>query len=199
MTLPNEITHYYSRSDGPFRNLSDLDAKQLAIVLEKLKDRKAKNPAFRRVFGAAYMELRRRTEAKLRDLFIARGGRPRRQSPHYFVLGECAWFAGLYPDPAAVRLDWRSLPRALVSFTYPDSFVSMRLGPQYGLPPEPLRPYHEKVFLLDELADVTARYGMPDGGAGEDYADYHKRTFEKYIEVQVWADDPVTDCLKSGC
>lgn len=197
MTLPDNITHYYSRTDRPFQNLSDLSPDELAIVLERLKQRKAGNPAFKRVFGKHYMDFRQRTEAKLRDLFEERGGKPERQSPHYFVLGDCTWFFNLYPDPSTVTLDWRSLPREAASFTYPDSFVSMRLGPDYGLPPEPLQPYHEQVFLLDELADVVAEHGLPDGVADKEYEGYHKRSFEKYIEVQVWTDGPVAEFLKS--
>jgi len=144
------------------------------------------------------MNFRRKTESKLRELFKARGGCPERQSPHYFVLGECDWFAGLYPDPGTVTLDWRLLPEKSASFTYPDSFISMRFGHEFGLPYEPHQPYHEKVFFLHELADVVAQYGLPDGGVGEDYADYHKRKFEKYIEVQIWTDGPVAEFLQSG-
>jgi hypothetical protein len=197
VNLPKHITHYYSAADKPFQNLSDLNPDELATVLAKLKQRKTENPAFKRVFGKVYMDFRQRTEAKLRELFVERGGKPDRQSPHYFVLGDCEWFAGLYPDPKTVTLDWQSLPPETTSFTYPDSFVSMRLGPDYGLPPEPLQPYHEKAFLLDELAYVVAEHGLPDGGLDEDYADYHKRKFEKYIEVQVWSDAPVAEFLKS--
>ena len=198
MNLPDVITHYHSQTDRPFQNLSDLKPDELAEVLEKLKQRKADNPNYKRVFGKRYMDFRRKTETKLRDLFEARGGKPKRQSPHYFVLGECAWFSGLYPDPETVKLDWRLLPKEVVSFTYPDSFVSMRLGPDYGLPPEPVQPYHERAFLMDELADVVAEHGLPEGDADEEYEGYHNRRFEKYIEVQVWTDDPVAKFLNSG-
>ena len=198
MNLPDVITHYHSQADRPFQNLSDLKPDELAEVLEKLKQRKADNPSYKRMFGKRYMDFRRKTETKLRDLFEARGGKPKRQSPHYFVLGECAWFSELYPDTETVKLDWRSLPREAASFTYPDSFVSMRLGPDYGLPPEPLQPYHERVFFMDELADVVAEHGLPDGDADEDYEGYHNRKFEKYIEVQVWTDGPVAKFLESG-
>ncbi|MBV7266417.1 hypothetical protein [Erythrobacter ani] len=196
MTVPPEITHYYSRSDRPFQNLSDLPPGELAEVLAALNERKANNPDFKRVFGGRYMDLRRKTERKLLRLFKERGGKPGRQSPHYFVLGECAWFSGLYPDPEAVKLDWRTLAREQVSFTYPDSFISMRLGAEFGLPPEPLKPYHEKVFLLDELEDVVAEFGLPNGAEDDEYDGYHKREFEKYIEVQLWSDRPVVDILQ---
>ncbi|GKX34438.1 MAG: hypothetical protein MnENMB40S_20560 [Rhizobiaceae bacterium MnEN-MB40S] len=196
MIPPDKITNYYSLSDHPFQNLSELAPDERTAVLEELRTRKAQNPAFKRVFGSAYMEFRRRTEAKLHAMFKDRGGKPERKSPHYFVLGTCEWFAGLYPDPETVTLDWRSLPREIVSFTYPDSFVSMRFGPEYGLPVEPLQPYHERVFLADEILDVVAEYGLPDGGPDEPYSDYHKRKFEKYIECQLWSDAPVAKFLK---
>lgn len=198
MNPPDFITHYHSQADRPFLNLSDLEPNELGEVIEGLKQRRADNPGYKRTFGKRYMDFRRRTETKLRGLFEARGGEPERLSPHYFVLGECAWFSGLYPDSEAVTLDWRSLPKKAVSFTYPDSFVSMRLGPDYGLPPDPLEPYHERVFFMDELADVVAEHGLPDGDVDETYEGYHKRKFEKYIEVQVWTDDPVAKFLKDG-
>ncbi|TVS00574.1 MAG: hypothetical protein EA407_14500 [Rhodobacteraceae bacterium] len=195
MNLPDVITHYYSRSDRPFQNLSDLKPEELAGTLEKLNQRRADNPNYKRVFGKRYMDFRRKTEMRLRSLFEARGGKPERQSPHYFVLGECAWFSGLYPDPETVTLDWRSLPKEALSFTYPDSFVSMRFGPDYGLRADPREPYHERVFFMDELADVVAEHGLPDGNPDDAYEGYHTRRFEKYIEVQVWTDDPVARFL----
>ncbi len=195
LILPNEITHYYAAEDQPFHNLCDLNEDDLADVLAKLNARRRGDGDFKRVFGRRYMELRRRTEAKLRGLFEERGGRPERQSPHYFVLGECEWFSGLYPDARRVALDWRGLSPEIASFTYPDSFVSMRLGPEFGLPDDPREPYHERVFLLNELADVVAEFGIPDGAKDETYVDYQNRKFEKYIEVQVWSDAPIAEFL----
>lgn len=195
MNLPEHITHYYSRSDRPFQNLSDLGPEALDGVLDRLRQRKLQNPAFRRVFGSAYMAFRARTEEKLRTLFKARGGRPERASPYYFILGTCPWFAGLYPDTGCVTLDCRSLPQGCASVTYPDSFISMGFGPDYGLPPQPVQPYHGKVFLLEELPELVSRYGLPDGRAGDEYQGYEARPFEKYIEVQLWADGPVADYL----
>lgn len=193
MHLPDFVTHYHSRLDRPFLNLSDLPSDELDEVIDKLKQRKSEDPSYKRVFGKRYMDFRKETEIKLRQLFEERGGEPERQSPHYFVLGECSWFSELYPDAEMVRLDWRSLPKYLTSFTYPDSFVSMRLGPKYGLPPEPLKPYQERVFFLDELADIVAEHGLPDGCPDEDYEGYHNKKFEKYIEVQLWTDAPVSE------
>ncbi|MBD8890824.1 hypothetical protein [Roseibium litorale] len=195
MTVPGEITHYFSRSDRPFRNLGDLEEQDAAKVIDALQKRRLNNPGFKRVFGRTYLDFRQRTEARMREIFAANGGKPERRSPHYFVLGTCDWFADLYPDTGTVSLDWRELPREIASFTYPDSFISMRFGEEYGLPHMPLEPYHEKVFFLDELESVVERYGLPDGSKDETYEGYHTRKFEKYIEVQVWSDKPVSEHL----
>lgn len=102
--IPQFATHYHHSSDPPFKNLSELDQNELVIVLEKLKRRRKAEPTNKRVFGSAYMQFRAETETKMRELFIARGGAPERKYPHYFVLGECPWFANLYPASEEVRI-----------------------------------------------------------------------------------------------
>jgi hypothetical protein len=111
---------------------------------------------------------------------------------------------------AEVVLPLAMLPSDVTSVTYPDSFTAMGLGPDYGLPHDH-RPYHGRVFRLEELPDLVATYGLPtdeadapgssDGvgseGAGSEgvgvdgYDGYQQRPFEKYIEVQLWADGPL--------
>ena len=46
-------------------------------------------------------------EERLRQLFLERRGQVDRESPHYFVLGESAWFWGF----AALPKHWRKFPR----------------------------------------------------------------------------------------
>jgi hypothetical protein len=72
-----------------------------------------------------------------------------------------------------------------VSFTYGDSFPAMRF--QDG------KPYRGQVYTLEELDQVVDRYGLPqvwnlDGSGGP----------ERYIEAQVWADEPVRELLSGG-
>ena len=101
----------------------------------------------------------------------------------------------------SVVLDLADLPPALTSVTYPDSFTAMGLGPDYGLPHEP-RPYHERVYRLEELPDLLALHGLPadataeaDTGNGRHhYTGYPHRSFEMYIEVQLWSDEPLRRC-----
>ncbi len=188
------ITHYHPAQDPPFRNLSDAAEDELPAIFEGLSARRLSGS--KRVFGRRYMPFRRQTETKLRRLFVAAGGRPEREAPHYFIFGSSSWFANLYPETKSVRLLLSALNPDTTSFTYPDSAVSMRLGPDFGLPVDPVRPYHEKVFRLGELERVVKKFGLPKDNADEDtYADYHLREFERYIEVQVWSDAPVAAWL----
>lgn len=189
--MPPEIRHYHRAVRRPFLNLSDLGEDTVGPVVDALiAERRARSS--RRAFGRRYIELRRRTEARMRALFLEAGGRPEREAPHYFVLGESSWFAGLAEDMQAVVLSLDQLPDHVASFTYPDSFTAMGLAPEYGLPYEP-RPYHGRVHRLADLGAVIERYGMPEEPTG--YDGYEARPFEAYVEVQLWSDEPIRHLL----
>ncbi len=190
----DHITHYYPAGDPPFRNLSDAHEEDLPAILNALAARRSAGS--KRVFGRRYMQFRRQTEEKMRRLFIAAGGRPERKAPHYFILGTSEWFANLYPETRQIRLSLNDLDPNTTSITYPDSVVSMRLGAAFGLPVDPVCPYHEQVFQLSELDNIIKKYGMPtDVSDDDEYTDYHLKEFERYIEVQIWSDTPVAAWL----
>ena len=190
--IPSQVRHYYRSARRPFLNLSDLVEEQLDIVIDGLMHER-RSGEHRRAFGRRYMELRRRTEFKMRERFLDAGGRAERTSPHYFVLGKSRWFEGLADDMKAVVLHLDELPEDSTSITYPDSFTAMALAPEYGLPYKP-RPYHEQVFRLDQLPDLVERLGLPEDPVGG-YDDYESRPFEMYVEVQLWNDEPIARFL----
>lgn len=185
--VPEYITHYHLPDRRPFLNLSDLDEHQLSAVLADLDGVSATGRSQRR-FGPRYMQLRRATERLMRERFIHRGGRPARDSPHYFVLGQSPWFRGLYQDAAEIRVPLAQLPSDQVSFTYPDSITSMGLLADFGIALS-VRPHHGTVFRIDELPTVIDAYGLPNGAAPGSYQGHRRDDFEHYIEVQVWTDD----------
>ena len=193
--IPTFVTHYHLADKRPFLNLSDLAESELAHVMQDLERRRAAS-GLKRVFGPRYMHLRRLTEARLYELFRQAGGMPGCKTPHYFVLGSSEWYRGLAPDTREVVLPLADLPTEVTSFTYPDSFTAMAFGPQFGLPLQP-RPYHNHVFRLPQLKEVVAQHGLPADGAVEGYEGYAHRPFEKYIEVQVWSDEPIRSLLDS--
>ena len=195
--VPAFVTHYYRADRRPFLNLSDLDGEQLASVLAELATPEDRTLSERR-FGRRYMDLRRATEARARDLFIAAGGRPERTTPHYFVLGTSAWFAGLYRDVAAIRLPVADLPPSVTTATYGDSISAMGLGVPLGLP-EP-EAHAGRLYRIEEVEDLVARYGLPDDTPpkGRDgYTGHQHQRVDAYIEVQLWSDEPVRAHLTS--
>jgi hypothetical protein len=194
--IPDFVTHYHLPGTPPFLNLSTLPEPELNLVLRLLEAGRTQGD-HRRVFGTRYMDVRRRTESKMRRLFEAGGGLPQRSAPHYFVLGESPWYRGLAAGMQAVTMALGDLPSATTSFTYPDSFTAMSTLAEFGVSYEP-RPYHGRVYRLDELADVVDRYGLPVDTTPTIYEGYETRPFEKYIEVQLWSDGPIAGLLRGG-
>ena len=191
--IPDYVTHYYMASRAPFLNLSDLSEGALDPVMKHLAFERQSGQSSR-VFGRRYMELRRLTEQKLRRLFVEAGGMPLRESPHYFVLGSSSWYQRLAKDTKQVTLDLVDLPEHATSITIPDSLTAMGLGEGFGLHVD-AKPHHGKVYRLSELREVVERYGMPVDEQVGNYAVYQHGPFEKYIEVQLWADGPVARFL----
>jgi hypothetical protein len=191
--IPDYATHYHLGNKTPFLNLCDVAEVELPAIIADLAQRRVE-AGLKRVFGPKYMALRRMTESRLRELFIERGGKPQRISPHYLCLGSCEWFRNLAPDMQELVVPLSTLPSELTSFTLPDSCEAMGFGPVFGLPYNP-KPYHRSVFKLGELAEVVAAYGLPVGEPDADYDGYHRRTLEKFIEIQVWTDAPFEQFL----
>lgn len=190
--VPAFVTHYHRAERPPFLNLSDLAEEQLTTVLAQLAGPDERALSARR-FGPRYMALRNATEIRVRELFVAAGGRPERSTPHYFCLGASAWFAGLYRDVAEVRLPLSALPSKVTSATYADSITAMGLGVSYGLP-EPDLDHAGRVYRVEELGSLVGRYGLPDDAAPGDlhgYAGHQHQRIDTYIEIQLWSDEPV--------
>jgi hypothetical protein len=191
--VPDVVTHYHLPGRPPFLNLSDLEGPELAAVLAEMEGLRHSGHQHR-PFGPRYMALRRQTEARLRELFIARGGSPRRVSPHSFVLGASAWYEGLAPHMERIELALAALPDDQTTVTYPDSFVAMEAGVDVGLAPD-RQPYHGKIFLLAELPGLIETYGIPSPPWAEGDRTWRRWPQETFIEVQLWANDPIRQHL----
>lgn len=179
MKIPNFITHYHLADRQPFLTLSELANNEDDQIFENLRDRHKTDSTYKRRYGRNYIDKRQKIENKLRQFFIARGGQPSRQHPFYFVLGQSNWFKHLIEGQLEVRIELCNLSPATTSFTFPDSYVALS---------SKRRPYHDKVFLFDELESVINKYGMPTDEAAPVYEGYWKGDFEKYIEFQIWED-----------
>lgn len=178
------LYHYYEKVLGPFRNLSDLPAAEAEEVLGSIR-REKKVMASRRPDG--YLERRRELEQLAREMFIAKGGKPIRTAPHYMVVGECEWLKSWYDDGEAVHLPISSFDSGTLSFTYGDLFPTFSSRVRDG------REYRRQVYTYNEILPLIQKYGLPqiwnrDGAYGP----------ERYIEVQVWDDQPMRNLIKEN-
>lgn len=176
---PDVLCHYYEFSRGPFRTLSDLPPEQAEAILDAIR-REGAVFASRR--AQDYLTVRIGLEEKVRRLFIASGGRPRRQAPHYMTLGPCPWVKQWYKDGREITIPLVAFDPGSVSFTYGDLFPAMRY--QDG------RPYRGRVYTLAELPELVRLYGLPQEWNAEG-----KLAPERYIEAQVWDDEPLQPFL----
>ena len=118
-----------------------------------------------------------KVEARLRELFVARGGKPRRCHPFYLVLGESPWFRDLNANQNELKIPLSELDPETTSLTYPDSFIALSRDD---------KPYYNKVFLLSEMSELVTRFGIPENDHVVPYERYWETDFELYIEVQLW-------------
>jgi hypothetical protein len=179
-TMPDFLSHYYEAARGPFLNLSDLPPDAAETILDGIR---REGEIFASKRAVDYLAIRRGLEDLVRQQFIAKGGIPRRRRPHYLILGACPWLKSWYREGCEVRILLAQVDPATVSFTYGDTFPAMRYGDG--------KPYRKQVYTLAELPALVGEYGLPqewnaDGKLGPD----------RYVEAQLWADEPLAAILK---
>ena len=172
--IPDFLSHYYEVTDGPFRNLSDLPLAEAEELLQKIRLDGGRRFASQR--PADYLAVRRELEERVRQLFIAKGGRPQRKRPHYLILGTCPWLLSWYPQGCELRIPMAAFRPEILSFTYGDTFPAMRY--------QDSKAYRRQVYTLAELPALIETYGLP-----QDWNADGKHGPDRYIEAQVWADE----------
>jgi hypothetical protein len=183
------LTYYYKRGTEPFRSLSALPDEEAIKIMEELCDDTPFGARFKD--PVQYMRNRRQTEQWVREEFIAKGGQPREAYPIPMVLGSSKWMAKVAPDKelhAEIRIPLSVFTEYDVSFTYPDSMISLWFGrdkpPEYYLPD-----YHGKVFTRSEILSIVEMKGLPE----EAWETHLPSNLAPYIEAQVWNHKPLLE------
>ncbi len=179
---PEIIVHYYEAGRPPFQSLSDLTLEDAEAILQQIRQ---EGNVFASKRNMEYLGIRKSLEEQMYQLFLAKGGQPRRQRPHYFILGHCDWVKSWYCHGREVEILLGTVDPRAISFTYGDSFPAMRY--QDG------RPYRCQIYILEELPGLIAQYGMP-----QEWNSEGRYGPERYIEAQVWDDTPVQEYLCDG-
>ncbi|TGV03162.1 hypothetical protein [Flavivirga rizhaonensis] len=120
----------------------------------------------------------------MKKAFIVKGGKPNRNDPFYFTLGECEWVKSCYENPDVVKIPLTDIKPEHISFTYPDSMVSFQFYDEPKLA-KYRKAYNGQVYLLNELKDLLDKYGLP---TEEKWKSQENMTYDRYIEAQVWDD-----------
>ncbi len=177
---PDFLTHYYV--DEPFRTISDLTLSQTEQVLAEIAKRRELEF---RLSKSDYLPRRRRIEQAMRRGFIAKNGKPKREHPHYMVLGT---FAPWEEARRKITIPLSAFSSNVLSFTLTDSFFAYSERNLRGVA-IPSRPYDRQVFRLEELDELIAKYGLP----GERWQHETRDVFDVYVEAQVWDDEPLRE------
>ena len=117
------ICHYYEKETGAFKNLSDLSHEEAELIQKKLREDKT---VFASKRSIDYLDIRRQLESQARDIFISKGGKPKRLAPHYLTYGECDWFYDWYKETQVIKIPIYKIDINTISFTYGDLFPTMR-------------------------------------------------------------------------
>ncbi len=177
------LTHYYKRGRQPFQTLSALPEEEAIRIMQGLYEETVFGSRFKE--PAQYLRDRKQAEQWVRQQFIEKGGCPVEDHPVYMVLGSSSWInrhALEGEEPIyEVRLPLSVFQPGDVSFTYPDSMISLWFGTdqpaEYYLPD-----YHGKVFTLPEILHIVEEHGVPE----ECWNTHLPDDLAPYIEAQVW-------------
>lgn len=176
------IYHYYEKTVGPFVSLSGLPLDNAQNILDALI---AENKTFAAKRSNTYLARRRELEQMVRRIFMDKGGKPQRSTPHYFVIGECPWLETWFQNPAYIKIPMSTINPLTISFTYGDTFPTF--SERIVNKPE----YWGKVYLWEEIFELISRLGLP-----QDKWDSPVFAQPAYVEAQLWSDEPVKEYLK---
>ena len=184
--IPDYITHYYEEGNILLKNICNYDDVEAESILMSLKE-----SGQRTWLHPEYLEERRRVETWLYNDFTKKGKKPHLRHPLYFVLGESDDFFqknGFFSsaNPIKLKIPLSIFDSDMISFTYPDSMPSFAI-PQTERGKPYLKPFHGKVFTLEEITEVIQIYGLP----GDKWKVEELWRYDRFIEAQVWDDRPI--------
>lgn len=177
------LYHYYDKTIGPFRNLSDISAEEANRVLKEIAEKKPNVQCAKR--NPEYMQMRAYYENILRSEFQKKGGLIQRKVPHYMVVEHSPWLSTWYENSAFIKIPIEEFDLRTVSFTYGDSHPTFSERVNDG------KEYRKKLYTYDEILEVIAKYGLP-----QDWNDDGRFGPERYVEAHIWSDDVIGKYLK---
>ncbi len=172
------LYHYYDRTVGPFRSLTELPLKEARAVLEGIRREKPNSQSAGR--DELYVEHRLHCENILREAFAKKGGIIERGQPYYLVVEHSPWLSTWFENGAFIKIPVEAFDERTLSFTYGDSMPAFSPFIKDG------REYRRQLYTYREILAIIEKYGLPQEWNGDG-----RYGPERYIEVQVWSDRTV--------
>lgn len=176
------LYHYFDKTTGSFKNLSDLPVEEANKVLEKIAITKPNVQCAKR--NADYMQTRIYYESILRNEFQKKGGFIYRQVPHYMIVEHSPWLSTWYENSSFIKIPIEAFDVRTISFTYGDSH------PTFSDKVKDKKEYSKKLYTYDEILKIIDKYGLP-----QDWNNDGKYGPERYIEAHIWSDDVIREYL----
>mgnify|MGYP000915209234 CR=1 FL=1 len=165
------LCHYFEKAKGPLLSLSVLSQDEADAIQQRLV---SEHKTFAAQRNERYLTRRKELELLVRDLFIEKGGKPEKDSPHYFVIGECPWLSTWYEEADFIKIPIKELD------LYGDTFPSFSPHATDGME------YRNTVYTYEEVLKIIDKYGLP-----QDTWDKPVFAQPAYVEAQVWSDEIV--------
>lgn len=175
------LYHYFEKSRGPFRTLSDISFEKAKIILSNIK---INNPSLTPPDIDSFLSRRQELETLVYQKFIEKGGEPVRKKPQHMTVEKCDYLETWYSDPDYIKIPIEEFDINKISFTYGDMFPVF--NPRLNKGEE----YRNEVYTYDEILVLIKKYGLPQFIDKE-----YEFPAECYIEACIW-DDKVIDKYK---
>lgn len=168
-TVPSYLTHFYRLGQQPFQNICDLDIDEAEKLLKEDGDWRG---------DGTYLSSRIKHEKLLHSLFIEMGGKPKRKTPIYMIVGDSP------TGPHDLNEEYQhkiQIPIEIfdpdtISFTYPDSMYKINLDELEKVYLD--RNNSPNIYRINELEEIIEKYEV------------YKHN-NHYIEAQIWDDEPI--------
>lgn len=177
------LYHYFDKSIGPFKNLSDLSMEEANKVLHEIASTKPNVQCAKR--SPDYMQARTHYENILRREFLKKGGVIQRAVPHYMVVEHSPWLSSWYENSAFLKIPIEEFNLQTVSFTYGDSHPTFSDRVNDG------KEYRKKLYTYDEILKIIEKYGLP-----QEWNEDGRYGPERYIEAHIWSDETIGQYVK---
>ena len=176
------LYHYYDKTVGSFKNLSDNSIDNANKILREIAITKPNVQCSKR--SSDYMYYRLNYENILRTEFTKMGGIIKRKSPHYMVVEHCPWLSTWFDNCSYVKIPIEKFDLRTVSFTYGDSH------PTFSDRVNDEKEYRKKLYTYNQILKIINKYGLP-----QDWNSDGRFGPERYIEAHIWTDDVISEYL----